>query len=137
MLLFLLLFSGCTGFPSLRLNANINIEDNSLTSRDETTLKLNLDYNDLGLKNDESQEYRISLGVNGNNIDILKNGNTISKSNAELVKFSKGNNSRTLEYTLRTSYVSGEYVESITVFISTTNGGVIKTITSDFITIGN
>ena len=131
-ILSLIFLSGCTA--GSRIDGKIIIEQRNIESRSSEDMSIDLSYMSY-LPTTELQEYRLNLFVNGRYLTIYKDGNVISKENAEVITFSKEKPNIILNYTIQASSVySGEYVETITAYIST-NKGIVKTITSDFITI--
>ncbi|MFH0978804.1 MAG: hypothetical protein V1837_05885 [Candidatus Woesearchaeota archaeon] len=128
----LFLMSGCSAGD--RISGVITLQNRTVYSNQQISIQVDLSYND-ALKRDEIQEYSINVLVNGNHLWIQKNGQTIGRDNAEVISFGKGRTNHVLNYTIQATTVSGnEYVETVVVFISTIKG-VVKTLTSEFITI--
>lgn len=132
-LLFLILFTGCTS--GNRIDYQIVLENRTLHSNEETQMIVNLTYNPF-LSSKNIQEYSVSLVVNGDHLNILKDGNILRRDNAEVISFDKDNINMALNYTIQANYVySGKFVETITFYLSTAEEGVVNKFTSDFITI--
>ena len=130
----MLVTSGCTA--GSRIDGEIIINQRNIKYGCSENININLSYNPPFCSTTELQEYRLNLFVNGRYLTIYKDGKEISRENTEIITFSKEKPNLFLNYTIKASSTgSGEYVETITAYISTSNKGIVKTIVSDFITI--